>query len=92
MYTDPADTLVDGPLSGLVTRDEVDTGRTVYIFGSGQGLSSHFVEADGTTYTVSGTASVAETSVDTTNGTASVGGLDVTIAGPIERRYRIVVY
>lgn len=92
MFTDPADTLVDGPLSGVVTRDEVDTGRTVYIFGSGSSLSSSFTEADGTRYTVSGAASVAETTVDVTTGTARVGGLDVTIEGPIARRYTLVVY
>ncbi len=93
MYTEPADTLLDGPLPGLVTRDEVDAGRTVYVFGSGSAISSRFVEADGTTYTVSGTCTgAATTTVQTASGTASVAGLDVQIEGAVERTYSIVVY
>jgi alpha-glucosidase (family GH31 glycosyl hydrolase) len=91
-FTDPADTLVDGPLSGLVTRAEVDTGRTVYIFGSGSSLSATFQEADGTTYTVSGAAATGATTVQVATGTAQVGGLDVKIDGPVERTYTLVVY
>lgn len=92
-YTDAADTLFDGPLSGLVTRDEVDVGRTVYVFGSGNTLSSRFSEADGTTYSVSGTSTgAAQATVQTATGTALVGGLDVSITGPVERTYTIVVY
>lgn len=93
MYTDVADTLFEGPLSGLVTADEVDTGRTVYVFASGaSSISSSFTEADGTSYSVSGVATgPAESTVQADSGDVSVGGLTVQIRGPVERTYAVVV-
>ncbi|MSP54051.1 MAG: hypothetical protein EXR69_00350 [Myxococcales bacterium] len=93
MYTDIADTLFDGPLSGLVTADEVDTGRTVHVFASGgASVSGRFEEADGTTYTVTGTATgPAEATVRTASGDVVVAGLTVQIRGPVERTYAVVV-
>ena len=93
MYTDVADTLVEGPLSGLVTVDEVDVGRTVNVFASGAGsISSSFEEVDGTAYTVSGTATgPASSTVETVSGDVEVGGLTVEIRGPIVRMYAVVV-
>ncbi len=94
MYTDAPDTLVAGSLPGLLTADDVDKARTVYVYASGAGaMASAFTEGDGTTYSVSGTATgPAVGAVTTSQGTATVGGLAVAIAGPSERSYTIVIY
>ena len=93
MYTDAPDTLRDGPLPGLVTRDEVDTARTVTIFGSGSVDANYsFTEADGTVYEVSGTCTgPGSTAFSTSNGSFDVNGLHVRIQSPIERVYTVIV-
>ena len=93
MYTDAPDTLRDGPLSGLVTRDEVDTARTVTIFGSGSvDADFRFTEADGTRYEVTGSCTgPGTTAFSTANGSFDVNGLHIRILSPVERVYTVIV-
>lgn len=93
MYTDAPDTLRDGPLPGLVTRDEVDTARTVTVFASGATDADwRFTEADGTTYTVTGSCTGPGTTAgQTLAGALTVSGLTVQVNGPVERTYTVIV-
>lgn len=92
-YTDAPDTLRDGPLSGVVTRDEVDTARTVTVFASGATDADwRFTEADGTTYAVTGACTGPGTTAgQTANGTLTVSGLTIRITSPVERVYTVIV-
>jgi alpha-glucosidase len=87
-FTTVPDTLVDvaGTVQGYA---DADATRTVYIFGDG----GTFVEADGTTYTVTGTPTKAEFVLSTvSSGTIAAGDVDVDISGaPVTRAYQIVV-
>jgi alpha-glucosidase (family GH31 glycosyl hydrolase) len=83
------DSLVPGPLDGLVTQTEADASRLVYVFAGAKGS---FVEADGTTYSTDGEATGSGTSSDTfDSGSITAGGLKLSISGPVERRYTVVV-
>ena len=91
MYATAPETMQEGPLEGVVTRSDVDGERIVTIFASGGGaISSTFVEADGTVYTVTGTATGPGEGQLDGGGAAVVGGLTVTVSGA-DRVYGIVV-
>ena len=76
---------VDG---ALITRAEADLERTVYVFGRGDS----FVEADGTSYSPSGSPTgPGEVSAVMTSGAVEVSGLTVEVDGPLERTYTFVV-
>ncbi len=82
------DTLVPSSNDGVLDLDDVDGARVVYLFGGG----GDFTEADGTAYTVTGTATgSAEAEVTLTNGEAEVGGVTVAIEGTVERTYTLIV-
>jgi alpha-glucosidase (family GH31 glycosyl hydrolase) len=89
LYTTIPDTLVDGPLPGLVTRSDADTERTVRVYAGARGS---FTEADGTRYTSDGTATVSgSTSATLSSGELSVNGLHLIVTGPVARRYTLEV-
>ena len=84
------DTLVESDAvdPALTTLAEADATRTVYVFGAG-GL---FVEADGTTYTPSGTpSSSGQVTEVLVSGSVEVAGMRVDVTGTIERTYTFVV-
>lgn len=82
------DSLVDDLSDEWIGWSEADGSRTVYLFGGG-GL---FTEADGTTYTPSGTADApAQVTETLTAGSVSVGGVTVQVEGDVERAYTFVV-
>ncbi len=82
------DSLVEGSLTGLTTLSDADAGRVVYLFGGG----GDFDEADGTRYRVSGTPTgTSEELVTLTAGEATVAGVTLSIDGPREREYWLVV-
>lgn len=88
-YSTLPDTLVDGPLPGLVTRTEADAQRTVRVFAGANGA---FTEADGTRYTSGGTASGPGTVTGTfSTGELEVNGVSLRIQGPVERTYTLEV-
>ena len=88
LFDEIPDTLVQDVDEGVTTLADVDDRRVVYLFGGG----GAFVEGDGTVYTPSGTPTgSAETEVTLTTGTADVAGVSVTIDGPRERTYRLIV-
>ena len=81
------DTLVAGA-SGLVTLEEADKERVVYLIGGGGDL----VEADGTRYLPSGSPTgPGELTVTLTAGTLELSGVTIEVSGPIERTYRFVI-
>ncbi len=89
LFTTPPDSLVPGPLDGLITLTEADLERTIRVFSGAKGA---FTEADGTTYETDGVATGSGTSsAALTSGTLSAGGLTLTIAGEIARTYTLVV-
>lgn len=89
LYTTVPDTLVDGPLTGLLSRTDADPERTVRVF---PGAAGHFVEADGTRYDTDGVASSAGTATATlASGTLEAGGLVLTITGTVTRTYTLDV-
>lgn len=78
---DNADPMWVGP-------DAADASRTLIATRHG----APFVEADGTAYAVSGTATAAaEVTATLTSGELSAGGLTVRVTGATERTYRLVV-
>lgn len=82
------DTLAPTTDPELVDLAEADGERVVLLFGGG----GPFREADGTTYTPSGTPSgVAEVVETVQDGTIEAGGVTLAVSGPITRRYRVVV-
>ncbi len=89
MFVDAPDTFLSGADDSLTNLDDVDTARVLRVFGA----DGSFVEADGTTYAVSGSPTEAATATDTlTSGTISVGGVDVAIEGTTERSYTVELY
>jgi alpha-glucosidase (family GH31 glycosyl hydrolase) len=89
LYTTIPDTLVDGPLPGLVTRSDADTERTVRVYAGARGS---FTEADGTRYTSDGTATASgSTSATLSSGELSVNGLHLIVTGSVARRYTLEV-
>jgi alpha-glucosidase (family GH31 glycosyl hydrolase) len=67
---------------------QADTSRTLVATRRG----AAFVEADGTSYAVSGQATeAAETTTTLTRGEIQAGGLTVTVTGDVARTYRLVV-
>jgi alpha-glucosidase (family GH31 glycosyl hydrolase) len=88
-FTTVPDTLVDGPLDGLVTLSDADGERTIRVFA---GAAGEFTEADGTRYSTDGVASGSGTDEQRiTTGTLSAGGLALKVEGTIERDYRLEV-
>lgn len=88
-YSTVPDSLVDGPLDGLLTRADVEGARTVTVYA---GAPGSFTEADGTTYETDGVATESGTSsARLATGELSAGGLRLRIAGPVERDYTLVV-
>ncbi len=72
----------------LLDFDTADAERVVLVVGNG----SVFVEADGTTYTPSGTADEAgETTATVQDGSLRVGGLTLQVQGPRARSYTLRV-
>lgn len=87
-FADPPDTLRLEAMPGVTTLLDADQARVVYVFGGGR----DFVEADGTTYRVSGTPTGAATaSGELRAGTLRAGGVTVRIEGPRTRDYTLVV-
>lgn len=88
MLVDAPDTFIDDAADDLRTLDDVDDQRILRVFGSG----GSFTEADGTTYTVTGSSSGPATATQTlSSGTISVGGLQVEISGTVQRSYTVDV-
>ena len=86
-FTEIPDTLLRDAGPDVRDLTDVDGARTIYLFGGG----GAFTEGDGTTYTVAGTATArALGNATVRNGSVEVGGVTLTIAGPIERDYTIV--
>jgi alpha-glucosidase (family GH31 glycosyl hydrolase) len=89
LYTEAPDTLVDGPLPGVITRGDVEGARTVRVF---PGPAGSFVEADGTIYRTTGTGTGAGTASATfASGTLEAGGITLTVEGSVERTYVLEV-
>lgn len=89
LLAEAPDTFTTATDSGITTLSDMDGARELRVFGSG----GRFTEADGTRYSVSGTATgPGEASQTLTDGTVEVGGLKVKISGSEERSYRVVVY
>lgn len=86
------DTLGEATGEGVTGLADADVSRRVLLVGGG---APSFVEADGTTYTVTGTATgSAVATVEaaaSTPGELDVGGLHVTVEGPIARTYTFQV-
>lgn len=86
------DTLGDATDEGVTDFDDADVSRRVLLVGGG---APSFVEADGTTYTVTGAATGdAESTLTTTGETAAegdVGGVHVKVQGPKPRTYTFQV-
>ena len=90
MYTTAPDTLVDGPLEGVVTRSDVEGARTVRVYA---GRAGGFTEADGTTYQTDGVATGSGTATATlSSGTIEAGGLRLEVSGADERVYTLEVF
>ncbi|MCB9745054.1 MAG: hypothetical protein H6740_20870 [Alphaproteobacteria bacterium] len=81
------DTFTEAGAEGVTTLAEADLERVIYVFGEG----GSFTEADGTTYSVSGTATPGEGEGVFASGEVTVGGLTVSIDGGVERAYTVVV-
>ena len=87
VLTEAPDTLRHSS-AGLTDLDAVDGERVVYLCGGG----GEFVEGDGTHYAASGTPTgPGEASAALEDGTVEVAGVSLTIRGPRERLYRVVV-
>ena len=72
----------------VVDLEEADGERIVYVFGNG----GEFVEADGTRYTPSGSASIADSATAAMiDGQLTVGDLTLTIDGDVSRIYTLIV-
>jgi alpha-glucosidase len=86
-FAEAPDTLLDDPVDGVTTLADVDGARVLYVHGTG----GRFVEADGTTYEVSGVATPGEASSELQSGEIAVNGLTVQVTGTVSRAYRVVV-
>ncbi len=82
------DTLTTGASGDVLDLDDVDAERVVTLFGGG----GPFSEADGTTYTPTGTPTGAgEDTVTVDSGNVTVAGVTLAISGTVTRTYRVVV-
>lgn len=82
------DTLTDQAGDDVLSLDDVDGERIVYLFDGG----GVFSEADGTRYAPSGSPSGSATVTETLrSGQVEVAGVTVDVDGPIERTYTFVV-
>lgn len=73
---------------GVVTLADVDGAREVLLYGGG----GPFTEADGTTYTPSGSPTgPGQETATLASGTVEVAGVMLAIEGPVERTYTVVV-
>ncbi len=89
LLTTVPDTFADATAPGVTDLADVESERTLRVFGTGGG----FTEADGTIYTSSGTASAAGSSTQSlSSGTITVNGLSVTIKGTVTRAYTVAVW
>jgi alpha-glucosidase len=89
LLTEAPDTLATATAAGVTDLSDADTARTLRVFGT----SGSFTEADGTTYTASGTATASGSATQTlTDGDITVSGLTVTISGSTERTYTVEVH
>jgi alpha-glucosidase (family GH31 glycosyl hydrolase) len=87
-FAEIPDTLVPTDNPDVVTLEDVDNQRVVYVFGSG----GPFVEADGTRYRPSGEATGSgEITHTLDSGTLEVAGVTVQVTGSRERTYTLVV-
>lgn len=86
------DTLTDATADGVTDLGDADASRRVLLVGGG---APSFVEADGTTYTVTGAATASGELTLTTTGASpaegDVGGVHVTVTGPVGRAYTFQV-
>ncbi|RME23567.1 MAG: hypothetical protein D6798_13265, partial [Deltaproteobacteria bacterium] len=86
MFQEAPDTFQSGADDSLTNLDDVDAARVLRVFGTG----GSFVEADGTTYTVSGSPTETATATETlASGTIHVGGVDVAVEGSTPRTYTV---
>ena len=82
------DTLATSDDPELLDITDVDGERVVYLFGGG----GPFTEGDGTTYAPSGSPTGSGEATETlTSGTIQVAGVNLSIEGPVARRYTVVV-
>ncbi len=82
------DTLVDSVNPDVLDLDDVDDARVLTLFGGG----GDFTEADGTTYSPSGTPTGAgEDTFTGDSGSVTVAGVTLAITGDKVRTYRVVV-
>ncbi len=82
------DTLTSQAGDGVLSLDDVDDERVVYLFDGG----GPFTEGDGTTYTPRGRPSgPGERTQTLTRGTVEVAGVSVEVVGTVERTYTFVV-
>jgi len=87
-FAEIPDTLVPTDNPDVVTLEDVDNQRVVYVFGNG----GPFVEADGTRYRPSGEATGSgEITHTLDSGTLEVAGVTVQVTGSRERTYTLVV-
>ena len=82
------DTLISVDDPEIIDLEQADGSRTLYIFGT----DGNFEEADGTRYRSTGSSPFADTQQALLReGNIEVGGLQIQVAGPIERMYTAVV-
>jgi alpha-glucosidase (family GH31 glycosyl hydrolase) len=83
------DTLVDGPLDGLLTRSDADLSRTVRVYC---GRDGSFTEADGTSYRAAGSCTgTGTTRGEMASGMLTAAGITLTIEGETARSYTLEV-
>ncbi|MCB9665375.1 MAG: hypothetical protein H6732_14785 [Alphaproteobacteria bacterium] len=86
LFEDPPATLLPAP--GATASPAAGLARRLLVVGRG----ADFTEADGTTYTVSGTPTGAATATATLqDGTLEAGGITVAVSGPTSRSYTLQV-
>lgn len=89
VFVSVPDTLLDGPLEdGITGFAEADAARELLLWGGG----GPFTEADGTTYTPSGSPTgAASVTVTLTAGEIEAGGVTLRVEGSVERAYTVTV-
>ena len=89
LYDVVPDTLVEGPIAGLVTRTDAEKSRLIRVFPGARG---GFVERDGTRYESDGAASAPGRITRTlSSGEIEVNGLHLRVTGAVERTYTVEV-
>ena len=87
-FAEIPDTLIETDNPDVLTLEDVDDQRVLYVFGDG----APFVEGDGTRYRPSGTATeTGEVTGTLKSGDLEVGGLKVKVTGTRERTYTLIV-